>query len=129
VLVVDDEPRIRKLVSVVLGQAGYDVRTAVDGADGLAMVRDDPPDLIISDVLMPVMDGRQLVAALQADDRLRHIPIILVTASSGRQALPDALPAGVDHLRKPFVSAELVALVRSRLARAGVRRPLPPSEK
>src|SRR4051812_32439443 len=81
ILVVDDNPNMRQLLALHLGNAGYDVTTAEDGVvAGYAVLR-DPPDLIITDVQMPHMDGFEFVAALRADKTLPRIPVIFLTTT------------------------------------------------
>jgi diguanylate cyclase (GGDEF)-like protein len=81
VLIVDDEPDKRMLLTVALEMAGYEVRTANDGEAGLAAVRSYPPDLIITDVMMPKMDGYELARRVRANPQTRFIPIIIQTAA------------------------------------------------
>ncbi|HYE64342.1 MAG TPA: response regulator, partial [Pyrinomonadaceae bacterium] len=81
VLVVDDEPDKRLLLTVALEMAGYEVRTANDGKAGLAAVESFQPDLIITDVMMPQMDGYELARRVRANPLTRFIPIIIQTAA------------------------------------------------
>lgn len=108
VLVVDDSQVIRQLIRVNLELDGFEVMTAADGAECLEAVHLFRPDVITLDVAMPKMDGMRTVARLRLDPRTGHIPLVLVSASSGRE-----LPGGVDAvLGKPFEPAELVGVVR-----------------
>ena len=88
VLLIDDDPQIRKLVSGCLVSAGYVVQTAVDGLDALTKLRAGLPDLIISDLNMPCMPGRELLAVVRK--RFPQIPVIVITSDA-----PDGMPAGV----------------------------------
>jgi len=81
VLVVDDDPDKRKLLEVALGMEGYDVRTASNGRDALAAVDSYPPDLIVTDIMMPEMDGYELVRHIRQNPQTKFIPLILQTAA------------------------------------------------
>lgn len=81
-LLVDDDPLQRKLAVRRLQMAGHEVATAEDGAQALALLRDDRPEAVVSDVVMPNLDGFALCEAIQADEELRGIPVILITNSS-----------------------------------------------
>ncbi|WP_186332173.1 response regulator [Bordetella genomosp. 13] len=123
VLVVDDNADLRDYMSRILRAVGYDVETAVDGAAALGQVRADPPDLVLSDVMMPRLDGFGLLAALRNDDELRGIPVLLLSARAGEEARVEGLDAGADdYLTKPFSARELLARVASNLQLARVRQ-------
>ncbi len=111
VLVVEDNQDVRALVRGYL-DAAYDVVEATDGEDGLAAAHARAPDLIVSDVMMPRMDGLDLVRALRTDEALRTIPIVLLTARADDAAAVEGLAAGADvYLAKPFSAARLRAHV------------------
>jgi signal transduction histidine kinase/ligand-binding sensor domain-containing protein/DNA-binding response OmpR family regulator len=117
-LIVEDNPDLRSFLSMKLGDS-YRIQMAADGLEGLAMARASFPDLIISDVLMPRMDGIQLLDALRNDPLTSHVPVILLTAKSSVESRIEGLKYGADlYLTKPFHNAELVAsidnLLRSR---------------
>jgi CheY-like chemotaxis protein len=84
----------RRLLQALLGPQGYVTRTAASGEEALASIAKDPSDLILLDVMMPGLDGRQVAAALKADPATANIPIIMVTAQSNRKARLAALEAG-----------------------------------
>ena len=112
VLIVDDNPEIRAYVAGCLKQS-YHVAKAVDGKDALEKARQIRPDLIISDVMMPNMDGYALCRAVKSDGQLGHIPVILLTSRASLDEKIKGLEAGSDdYLTKPFSAREL--LVRSR---------------
>jgi two-component system, cell cycle sensor histidine kinase and response regulator CckA len=116
VLVVDDERNNRQLVEVMLESEGFSPRMASSGEEALAIVAREPPDLILLDVMMPGMDGYQVVARIKADPATRGIPVILVTAMDDRNARMLGLNAGAeDFLTKPVDRAELCARVRNLL--------------
>ncbi len=122
VLVVDDEPDIRRLVSDALRLEGYRVRTAGDGQEALQRVAEERPDLILLDLMLPVMDGRQFCRLLThtptATVRDGHIPVILVSADRHLRERAAELGA-VDYLPKPFDLDDLLAAVQRHLG-AGV---------
>ena len=117
ILVADDEPVQRKLTVRRLADAGYAVETAVDGEDALARARHDPPDAIVSDVLMPKLDGYGLCRAVRQDPRLAHLPVVLASSAYVEQEDRDlAVKMGADALvtRTPDLGAVIVALEASR---------------
>lgn len=109
VLVVDDHAAIRELVRAALEGVGYAVREAGDGAEALRLVREGPPDLILLDIGMPVMDGRRFLAAYHRGPG-PHAPVVLMTAAENLEA--DAAAGAAGHLPKPFGVAELLATER-----------------
>jgi two-component system response regulator MprA len=126
VLVVDDEPAVRDALDRALRAEGYSVTTAVDGRAALARVFEDHPDLVVLDVLMPVMDGLEASRALRAaGDRT---PILVLTARDSIADRVEGLDAGADdYLVKPFALDELLARIRALLRRstpAAGERPL-----
>ncbi|MBA2436915.1 MAG: response regulator [Acidimicrobiia bacterium] len=118
VLVVDDDPVILKLLQVNFEMEGYLVTTAADGVKGLQAAREERPDVIISDVMMPHMNGLELVAALGADAMTGAIPVILLSARAQETDVNDGLHAGADdYVTKPFDPLELIDRVQQLLAR------------
>ena len=121
-LVVDDNADMRDYAARLLRAQGWVVETAADGAAALAAARRDRPDLVLSDVMMPGLDGFGLLRALRADPRTSTTPIILLSARAGEEARVEGLDTGADdYLVKPFSAQELVARVRSHLSLARVR--------
>src|SRR5271165_5875415 len=115
ILVVDDEPEIRQMLELNLSVRGYSVRTAGDGVEALAIVRDWRPDLIILDVVMPKIDGFTLLPMVR---RLTEAPVIMLTAKSDLSDKVKGLESGAyDYLAKPFEVAELVARLNTALRR------------
>ncbi len=130
VLVVDDEEGVRRLVSVALRRAGYDVTLAVDGLDALARIAEATPDLIISDVMMPELDGFGLLGRLRADPATREIPVIMLTARGATDDIVTGLDLGADdYLAKPFNMGELLARVRAKTVRPPVPADLLPRDR
>ncbi|APR80843.1 ATPase-like:Histidine kinase A [Minicystis rosea] len=120
VLVVEDNPDMRAYLSDIL-IADHEIDLATNGREALLAIEARRPDIIVSDVMMPEMDGFELVARLKRDPALRDIPVILLTARAGRKETVGGLDAGADdYLCKPFDPTELLARVRAaeRLYRA-----------
>ncbi len=122
VLLADDNADMRDYVMRLLGTQ-YDVRVVEDGEAALRAIREQRPDLLLSDVMMPRLDGFGLLAAMRADPQLRDLPVILLSARAGEEARVEGLDAGADdYLVKPFAARELLARVRSNLELARNRR-------
>ncbi len=116
ILIVDDEPGNRKLLEVMLKPEGYRVLSAGNGEEALVLVEQQPPDLILLDVMMPGMDGYQVAAKLKGNLITQNIPIIIITAQHDRNARMLGLNAGAeDFLTKPVDHAELCVRVRNLL--------------
>ena len=121
VLLADDNADMREYLQRLL-RPGYEVTTVTDGQAALEAARADPPDIVISDVMMPRLGGLQLVAALRADLRTADVPVLLLSARAGQEAAIEGLEAGADdYLVKPFSAAELLARVRANVELARVR--------
>ena len=109
VLVVDDAQGIRTYLANLLELKGYDVLVAVDGVAALEVARSDQPDLVVSDVEMPRMDGFDLTRAVRGDPQLRHIPIIMITSRTAERHRAYAKEIGVNiYLGKPYQEEELL---------------------
>ena len=117
-LVVDDDPGLLLAVSETLRAEGYEVQTARRGSEAMIRVAEALPDLIISDIRMPGMDGYALVRNLRASPRSRLVPIIFLTAKDETADRIAGFRSGVDaYVTKPFETEELVAIVKSILER------------
>lgn len=122
VLFADDNSDMRHYVADLL-DSSYDVVSASDGAEALSLALADPPDLVLTDVMMPKLDGFELVRALRSDPRTASVPIIMLSARAGSEAAVEGLDAGADdYLIKPFSALELLARLRSTLALEQSRR-------
>jgi DNA-binding response OmpR family regulator len=118
VLVVDDDPVIQKLLQVNFEMEGYDVVIAGDGEEGLALVREERPDVVLLDVMMPKMNGLDVAAAMRADKITESIPIIMLSAKAQASDVQAGLDLGVDdYVTKPFDPLELLDRVTALLAR------------
>ncbi|HEY0508026.1 MAG TPA: ATP-binding protein [Blastococcus sp.] len=125
VLVVDDNADMRAYLTRLLGPH-WAVRTAGNGEEALAIVAERAPDIVLTDVMMPRVDGFQLLRALRSDAATRDIPVIMLTARAGQEASVEGLDAGADdYLAKPFRADELIARVRVALERAVGRSAAP----
>jgi len=120
VLIVNDEPDQLTLMGNLLHKAGYSVLTAEDGVEGLTLARRERPDLVISDVSMPRMNGLEFCRAIRADSELKTVPILLVSAlQKDTQSVVAGLQAGADdYLEVPFDSTRLIAKVSRLLERS-----------
>lgn len=116
ILVIEDDESIRATLADMLELAGYRVLQACDGSAGLAEAKRALPDIILSDVAMPGLDGFALLAALRADDATRAIPVIVISASVEAERMRHAMNLGAeDYLVKPFTEDEVLRSVRARL--------------
>jgi CheY-like chemotaxis protein len=115
ILVVDDDPDLLGLLRLHLSTAGYEVRAAEDAIQAGYMVLAEPPDLIITDVSMPHMDGFEFVAALKADTSLPDIPVIFLTSDDDDHDRAKALGA-VGYVTKPVRADRLLVLVAQHVA-------------
>ena len=120
ILIADDEPHIRKLVSFTLGNRGYEVLQAEDGGQAFDMATGELPDLILLDVMMPVMTGYDVLDRLKADERTAGIPVIMLSAKSQRTEVEEGLTRGAEqYIGKPFTPRDLVQQVSELLDTEG----------
>lgn len=116
ILAVDDESDVILILKTALMSEGYDVETASNGPDGLAIARDQIPDLILLDVMMPGMTGFEVLRELKADDATATIPVIMLTGVSDKKSIQEALTSGTDfYIVKPFEFTDLLAKVEEAL--------------
>jgi putative nucleotidyltransferase with HDIG domain len=115
ILVIDDNPEILKLMKLLL-QDAFDLDFALSGREGLEIMRSHAPDLVLSDIMMPEMDGYAFCREVKSDESLKHTPVILVTARSGAELLAEGIESGADdYIAKPFNAIELKARIRALL--------------
>jgi DNA-binding response OmpR family regulator len=118
ILIADDDEDIRDLVAFKLEAAGFDVTIVDNGLSALSAARDDPPDLVVLDVMMPGLSGIDVCRALRAEQSTAHLPIILLTARAQEGDVQVGFGAGADdYVVKPFSPRELVSRVEAVLAR------------
>jgi DNA-binding response OmpR family regulator len=116
VLVVDDDPVIVRLLEVNFEMEGFTVIAAVDGMDGVDRARKHVPDIVVSDVMMPKLNGLELCVALKTDDSTKHIPVILLSAKAQVADIRAGLDAGADdYVTKPFEPLDLIDRVNKLL--------------
>jgi two-component system KDP operon response regulator KdpE len=119
ILVVDDEPQITRVLKTTLSSLGYGTRTARDGEEALQMMKSWSPDLLITDLRMPNMDGLELCRQVRANSQM---PIIVLSVRGEERIKVQALDAGADdYVTKPFSTNELLARVRAALRRAALK--------
>ena len=123
ILIVEDDPTIRELVRLHLTSASHEVLTAVDGLQGLQMAVSNRPDVIVSDLQMPNMDGFGMLAAVRANEQTSSIPVIFLTALDDRDSFRKSMNLGADDfLSKPVKRAELLNAIAGRLKRSEAAR-------
>jgi len=114
-LVIDDNPEVLKLMKLLLGDE-FDLAFSTSAAEGLKLMREYSPDLVLCDVMMPGMDGHAFCRQVKSDEGLKHTPVILVTARSGAEMLAEGIESGADdYISKPFNAIELKSRIRSLL--------------
>ncbi len=122
IVVADDNADLRGYIARLLGDRGYDVAAVNDGVEALEHLRKTRPALLVTDVMMPRLDGFGLLAAIRADAGLRDLPVIMLSARAGEEAQIEGLAAGADdYLIKPFSARELLARVTATLGLARIR--------
>ena len=120
ILVVEDEPSLQKLLQYQLSKTGHEIRVAGDGEQALAMVRSERPDLVLLDVMLPVMGGFQVLRKLQEDKNTKSIPVIMLSAKGQQHDIAAGLNQGVfDYITKPFNIPNLSARIDKALASIG----------
>jgi signal transduction histidine kinase len=122
VLIADDNSDMRHYLARLLSEQ-YEVETVADGHEALKSAHEHPPDLILSDVMMPILDGFELLKALRAEEQTRTIPVVLLSARAGEESRVEGIQAGADdYLIKPFSARELLARVSGRLEISRLQR-------
>jgi DNA-binding response OmpR family regulator len=120
IVLAEDEPQIARLVEFKLKKEGYQVVWKENGEEALKAIKADRPDLILLDVMMPVMDGYEVLRQIKEDENLRNIPVIMLTARAQERDVVKGIDSGVeDYITKPFHPAELVARIKRTLAKPG----------
>ena len=119
ILIIEDQATMRRNVALMLQMEGFETATAENGRTGIDLARQQRPDLILCDVMMPEMDGYAVIQALRDDDAFANTPFIFLTAKSDRNDVRIGMNFGADdYLTKPVVRDDLLAAVQTRLARA-----------
>jgi len=113
VLVAEDEAALSKVLKMRLELEGFEVRTAADGAEAMTMIKEKPPDIVLCDLMMPVMDGYQVVEAIKSEPKLRTIPVLVLTALKQDREIDRVTKLGADgFVTKPFDSKALTSRIR-----------------
>jgi len=121
---VEDDEDIAQLLAHSVRKAGFDAAVMLSGAGVLARVRDSPPDLLLLDVMLPGLDGRDICRALRADPQIQAVPVIMITARADEAERVAGLELGADdYITKPFSPREVVARVRAVLRRTAAAPP------
>jgi DNA-binding response OmpR family regulator len=131
-LIIEDDDDVRKNIVTLLEEENYNVFSASGGREGITLAKKEIPDLIISDILMPEVDGYQVLQQLSKNKVLRTVPFIFLTAKVEREDIRKGMQLGADdYLFKPFKSEELLSAIISRLSKREVIKGLqiPKSEK
>jgi len=110
ILCIEDEPEMIDLIRLILGRKGFDVEGATGGAEGLKKLHQDPPDLVLLDLMMPDVDGWEVYQQMKADEKTKNVPVIVVTAKA--QSIDKVLGLHIakvdDYIAKPFSPQELL---------------------
>lgn len=118
ILIADDELRLRKVVALYMRKCGHEVIEAENGAQAIELAKKNNPDVIILDVMMPIMTGLEVTAKLRADPDMKDKPIILLTANTGADDQKQGDTAGANkYMTKPFSPKELVETIESMIAK------------
>lgn len=119
VLLAEDEPHIVESLTFLLARAGFDVRAETDGAAALSRALEDPPAVMVVDVMLPGLDGFEMLRRLRADPRGARLPVVMLTAKGQARDRETARQCGADlFIAKPFSNAELVEAVSGLAAQA-----------
>ena len=116
IMVVDDEPDVVRLVEFILQKEGFEVVTASDGRTGLSLLDEEKPDLIILDIMMPLMDGMEVLRQIRSHRTTSRVPVIMLTAKTASVTVDEARQLWVsDYVMKPFDPERLVVKVKKAL--------------
>ncbi|MEP7134012.1 MAG: response regulator [Chloroflexota bacterium] len=120
ILCIEDEPEMIDLIRLILGRRGFEVKGATGGVEGLKMVREVQPDLVLLDLMMPDMDGWEVYQQIKADEKTKGIPVIVVTAKA--QSIDKVLGLHIakvdDYIAKPFSPQDLLNSIEKVLQKA-----------
>jgi len=126
ILIIEDEERTRENLAIILEMEGYQVRSATDGQEGVRLALREPPDLILCDVTMPMLDGHAALEQLRTRPETAEVPFVFLTARGERADFRTGMDLGADdYLVKPVGASELLACVQARLKRSVQRGGVP----
>lgn len=121
VILIEDDPILRENTAELLDLSGYQVQTAADGKKGVIAVKENLPDVIVCDIMMPELDGYGVLQALSKDEKTKGIPFIFLSAKTERKDVRKGMELGADdYLTKPFGESELIGAIESRLAKMAI---------
>lgn len=127
ILVIDDEAKLRKQFAALLSLEGFTVLEARNGREGVALARQEQPDLVLCDITMPEVNGHRVIEAVRAEPRTAHLPFIFLTGWGEKDDVRAGMNLGADdYLVKPVEPADLIAAVHARLRRAAASAPRRP---
>ena len=113
IITIDDDPVVRTLINKTFSRLGFEVITAADGFEGLQAIENNQPDIIFLDVLMPIIDGLEVLKRIKATPKIAKIPVIMFTAvSDGQMVLESSKLGAEDYIIKPFQSSVLIQKVK-----------------
>lgn len=122
ILIAEDDPDVRTLLAEILAEDNYQLLEARDGREALALALGHTPDLVLLDLTMPLLDGREVCRAMRAEPRLREVPVIMLTAATDKADIMEGFEEGAsDYMTKPFGASMVRTRVRSWLLRSGAR--------
>ncbi|MDH4025739.1 MAG: response regulator [Desulfuromonadales bacterium] len=117
ILIVEDEEHLLELESLLLSTKGYEVKGVLDGPSALELVASMKPDLILLDIMLPVMDGFEVCRQIKANEATRHIPVVMLSAKKSKEDLVKAEQVGADrYITKPFKSAMVIEIIQRLLS-------------
>jgi DNA-binding response OmpR family regulator len=118
ILIVEDEESLLKLESILLTSKGYQVQGVASGAAALEAIAEDPPDLVLLDIMLPEIDGFEVCQRIKQNEMTKHIPVIMLTAKKSREDMSRGEKVGADwYITKPFKSAMVIETIQRFLAR------------
>jgi len=113
ILVVEDEESLLKLESILLTSKGYEVRGVSNGQEALEALAEDPPDLVLLDIMLPKIDGFEVCRRIKEEEATKHIPVIMLTAKKSREDMARGEKVGADwYITKPFKSAMVIETIQ-----------------
>ena len=119
ILIADDDPILVEILRFRLEGAGHSVSVARNGEEALTFARENPPELIVLDSMMPILAGPEVLAELKSDTTLRHIPVVMLTARDGEADIIAGLKGGAaEYLTKPFIPQELLVRISGLLGQS-----------
>lgn len=120
IVIAEDDEQIANLVKFKLERSGYRVSTAENGRDALSLIREDSPDLVILDIMMPIMNGYEVLKGMKSNPDTSDIPVIMLTAKGLEEDILKGFESGaVDYIVKPFSVSELAARVKTNISKGG----------